>query len=203
MWEDEIDYYEKLFEKDSKYKKRIARGASARASRKKGFKGGMKTPTDFMTKKQIREMSGEVKVSNIYDKYKDVSNLPDSKILIAMRKDPNKKEELKLMLTAAKSCNSTSAIRKATGISSGTLYNIYDLVGIEYNKGAITNLTKNKIQTKSVQQAVSEEIKPKNSFTIHIDGIYSKQDIEDRILSLTSLMLDTSNYKFELTLKEL
>lgn len=203
MWEDEINYYEKLFEKDSKYKKRIARGASARASRKKGFKGGMKTPTDFMTKKQIREMSGEVKVSNIYDKYKDVSNLPDSKTLRAMSKDPNKKEELKLMLTAAKSCNSTLAIRKATGMSSGTLYKIYDLVGIEYNKGAITNLTKNKIKTKPVQQAVSEEIKPKNSFTIHMDGIYSKQDIEDRILSLTSLMLDTSNYKFELTLKEL
>ena len=38
MWEDEIDYYEKLFEKDSKYKKRIARGALARASRKKVIK---------------------------------------------------------------------------------------------------------------------------------------------------------------------
>ena len=71
MWEEEINYYEKMFEKDSREKKRIARGASARASRKKGFKGGVKTPSDFMTKKQIREMSGKVKVSNIYDKYKN------------------------------------------------------------------------------------------------------------------------------------
>ena len=51
MWEEEINYYEKLFEKDSREKKRIARGASARASRKKGFKGGVRTPSDFMTKK--------------------------------------------------------------------------------------------------------------------------------------------------------
>ena len=202
MWEEEINYYEKMFEKDSREKKRIARGASARASRKKGFKGGVKTPSDFMTKKQIREMSGKVKVSNIYDKYKNLENLPDKQTMLQMSKNPDTIEELRMILETAKTVHTTHAIAKYMKMSSGTLYCIYDRVGVAYNKS--NKVTKQKVVPELKEEEVTPiEVKPINQFTINMKGTYSKEDIENRILALTNLMLDDRTYEFEMILKEI
>ena len=202
MWEEEINYYEKMFEKDSREKKRIARGASARASRKKGFKGGVKTPSDFMTKKQIREMSGKVKVSNIYDKYKNLENLPDKQTMLQMSKNPDTIEELRMILETAKTVHTTHAIAKYMKMSSGTLYCIYERVGVAYNKSK--RVTKQKVVPELKEKEVTPiEVKPINQFTINMKGTYSKEDIENRILALTNLMLDDSTYEFEMILKEI
>lgn len=196
MWEEEINYYEKMFEKDSREKKRIARGASARASRKKGFKGGVRTPSDFMTKKQIREMSGKVKVSNIYDKYKNLENLPDKQTMLQMSKNPDTIEELRMILETAKTVHSSHTIAKYIKMSSGTLYCVYDRVGVAYNKS-------NRVTKQKEEEVTPIEVKPINQFTINIKGTYSKEDIENRILALTNLMLDDSTYEFEMILKEI
>lgn len=202
MWEEEINYYEKLFEKDSREKKRIARGASARASRKKGFKGGVRTPSDFMTKKQIREMSGKVKVSNIYDKYKNLENLPNKQTMLQMSKNPDTIEELRMILETAKTVHTTHAIAKYMKMSSGTLYCIYERVGVAYNKS--NRVTKQKVVSELKEEEVTPiEVKPINQFTINMKGTYSKEDIENRILALTNLMLDNSTYEFEMILKEI
>lgn len=202
MWEEEINYYEKMFEKDSREKKRIARGASARASRKKGFKGGVRTPSDFMTKKQIREMSGKVKVSNIYDKYKNLENLPNKQTMLQMSKNPDTIEELRMILETAKTVHTTHAIAKYMKMSSGTLYCIYERVGVAYNKS--NKVTKQKVVPELKEEEVTPiEVKPINQFTINMKGTYSKEDIENRILALTNLMLDDSTYEFEMILKEI
>ena len=207
MWEEEINYYEKMFEKDSREKKRIARGASARASRKKGFKGGVRTPSDFMTKKQIREMSGKVKVSNIYDKYKNLENLPDKQTMLQMSKNPDTIEELRMILETAKTVHSSHTIAKHIKMSSGTLYCIYERVGVAYNKSKRTKsnkVTKQKVVPELKEEEVTPiEVKPINQFTINMKGTYSKEDIENRILALTNLMLDDSTYEFEMILKEI
>ena len=202
MWEEEINYYEKMFEKDSREKKRIARGASAKASRKKGFKGGVKTPSDFMTKKQIREMSGKVKVSNIYDKYKNLENLPDKQTMLQMSKNPDTIEELRMILETAKTVHSSHTIAKHIKMSSGTLYCVYERVGVAYNKS--NKVTKQKVVPELKEEEVTPiEVKPINQFTINMKGTYSKEDIENRILALTNLMLDDSTYEFEMILKEI
>lgn len=207
MWEEEINYYEKMFEKDSREKKRIARGASARASRKKGFKGGVRTPSDFMTKKQIREMSGKVKVSNIYDKYKNLENLPDKQTMLQMSKNPDTIEELRMILETAKTVHTSHTIAKHIKMSSGTLYCIYERVGVAYNKSKRTKsnkVTKQKVVPELKEEEVTPiEVKPINQFTINMKGTYSKEDIENRILALTNLMLDDSTYEFEMILKEI
>ena len=202
MWEEEINYYEKMFEKDSREKKRIARGASARASKKKGFKGGVRTPSDFMTKKQIREMSGKVKVSNIYDKYKNLENLPDKQTMLQMSKNPDTIEELRMILETAKTVHSSHNIAKYIKMSSGTLYCIYDRVGVAYNKS--NRVTKQKVVPElKEEEVIPIEVKPINQFTINMKGTYSKEDIENRILALTNLMLDDRTYEFEMILKEI
>ena len=207
MWEEEINYYEKMFEKDSREKKRIARGASARASRKKGFKGGVRTPSDFMTKKQIREMSGKVKVSSIYDKYKNLENLPDKQTMLQMSKNPDTTEELRMILETAKTVHTSHTIAKYIKMSPGTLYCVYERVGVAYNKSKRTKsnrVTKQKVVPKLKEEEVTPiEVKPINQFTINMKGTYSKEDIENRILALTNLMLDDSTYEFEMILKEI
>lgn len=54
------EYIEKIFLKDIREKNKTKRGAFCRASRKKGFRGAMKTPYDFMTGKQRKMLNGEV-----------------------------------------------------------------------------------------------------------------------------------------------
>ena len=162
----------------------------------------MRTPSDFMTKKQIREMSGKVKVSNIYDKYKNLENLPDKQTMLQMSKNPDTIEELRMILETAKTVHSSHNIAKYIKMSSGTLYCIYDRVGVAYNKS--NRVTKQKVVPKLKEEEVTPiEVKPINQFTINIKGTYSKEDIENRILALTNLMLDDSTYEFEMILKEI
>jgi hypothetical protein len=61
---------EKLFNEDVREKKKLARNAAARASRRKGFKGSVRTPYDFMSRKERREYAGNSPVItyNLYDK---------------------------------------------------------------------------------------------------------------------------------------
>ena len=75
---------EKLFNEDVREKKKLARNAAARASRSKGFKGGVRTPYDFMSPKERREYAGNSPVItyNLYDKggNKEVLNMtPDER----------------------------------------------------------------------------------------------------------------------------
>lgn len=79
------DDVEKLFSEDVMEKKKLARNAAARASRSKGFKGGVRTPYDFMSPKERREYAGNSPVItyNLYDKEggnKEVLNMtPDER----------------------------------------------------------------------------------------------------------------------------
>jgi hypothetical protein len=85
--------YEKLFNDEIKEKKTIARGSKYRASRKKGFKGSMKTAIDFLKgkEKKIYMGNGDVKLSNLFDniKWEDFMNADKDKrrnILLYMHK---------------------------------------------------------------------------------------------------------------------
>ena len=67
---------ERMFQRDIREKKQTGRGIHNRASRKGLIKGGVKTQSDFMTKKQVKELNGEVKVYKMYETIKEVKDLP-------------------------------------------------------------------------------------------------------------------------------
>ena len=118
-----------------------------------------------------------------------------------MSKNPDTIEELRMILETAKTVHSSHTIAKHIKMSSGTLYCIYERVGVAYNK---SKRTKQKVVPKLKEEEVTPiEVKPINQFTINMKGTYSKEDIENRILALTNLMLDDSNYEFEMILKEI
>ena len=140
-------------------------------------------------------------MNNIYDKYKNLENLPDKQTMLQMSKNPDTIEELRMILETAKTVHATHAIAKYMKMSSGTLYCIYERVGVAYNK---SKSTKQKVVPKLKEEEVTPiEVKPINQFTINMKGTYSKEDIENRILALTNLMLDDSTYEFEMILKEI
>ena len=122
--------------------------------------------------------------------------------MLQMSKNPDTIEELRMILETAKTVHTSHTIAKHIKMSSGTLYCIYDRVGIAYNKS--NRVTKQKVVPKLKEEEVTPiEVKPINQFTINMKGTYSKEDIENRILALTNLMLDDSTYEFEMILKEI
>lgn len=74
----------KLFNQDIKEKKKLGRGIFSRASRKKGFKGGVRTAYDFMSNEERKSLNSEVKVYKMYisyDEFKELSKNEKVKIL--------------------------------------------------------------------------------------------------------------------------
>lgn len=230
--------YEQEFYNDVRDKKRTATGVYHRASRR-GYVGAVKTQSDFLTAKEKKKLNGIVKVYNMYDKYSDVNNLPKKREFMQMSKE--NPTELKKILEVARKHNNTAAIFKAVGISNGTLYNVYDKVGIAYNKGRrcknteIKNEAVNKdnisLQESSVsstdnidlnsneikilkerldliENGVSSLVKEKSicenkEFSLSINIESDRQHIEDRIIALSSILLDNVKYKFTLNIEEI
>lgn len=120
----------RIFREDSRDKKRTAVGIHNRASRRGYIRGGIRTQSDFLTAKQKRLLSGEVRTYSMYDKYKDLKNCKLDEIL---SKDDN---EIKAILTMIKANNSSSKVQKAFGISSGKLYGYYTKYEVPIEKRA-------------------------------------------------------------------
>lgn len=119
---------ERIFKKDSREKKRIAIAVHNRASRLGYIRGGIKMPSDFLTNKQIRELSGEVKSYNMYENYKNLANCNLDEIL---SKD---KKEIKAILTIIKKSNNVKDIGTRFNVSQGKLYKLFATYGVEFNK---------------------------------------------------------------------
>lgn len=65
--------YEKLFNQESREKKKVGRGVFNRASRLGYVRGGVKTPYDYMSKEERQKLNGEVR---ILKKYNSISDVP-------------------------------------------------------------------------------------------------------------------------------
>jgi hypothetical protein len=78
---------EKVFNEDVREKKISGRGIHNRALRKKGFRGGVRFPSDSLKPSQIKKLSGEVRIYNMYDKvppYSEFKSMADEERVVAM-----------------------------------------------------------------------------------------------------------------------
>lgn len=114
----------RIFLDDSRDKKRTAIGIHKRASRRGYIRGGIRTQSDFMTAKQRRSLSGEVKVYSMYDVY---ANLENCNLQDILAKDP---KEITKILDVIKANNSASKVCKRFSISSSKLYSYYREYGV-------------------------------------------------------------------------
>lgn len=67
---------ERMFQLEVRDKKRTASGVYHRASRRGYIRGGVKTPSDYLSKREKNKLNGEVKVYNMFEKYTVIENVP-------------------------------------------------------------------------------------------------------------------------------
>lgn len=230
---------ERIFYDDVRDKKRTGYGASKRASRKGYIRGGVKTQYDFLSTKERKKLNGEVRVMNVYDKYKELENLPKYPELKKMIKSGNE-GEVKKILSVAKENNTSNAIKSAIGCSSGSLYGLYRDSGVPFESKSKNGIRKGKVKDDAtevkneiaatsdvenkedilekintlldvlekinnlldVTQKEKSKDEVKNGFNISIRGEYSKKEIEERLLNLTGMLIEDSNYEISILISE-
>lgn len=144
--------FEKIFYQDVRNKKRTASGIHHRASRRGYIKGGVKTQSDFMTKKEKEKLNGEVKVYNMYDKYNVITNVPSLNEIERM--DINDRVNLYRFL---KNRYSNVVLQKHWGISAGSLYNkVYEKYNL-YTPRTVNSKVKNGIYNNDITNVPSLE----------------------------------------------
>ena len=117
---------ERMFQLEVRDKKRTASGVYHRASRRGYIRGGVKTPSDYLSKREKNKLNGKVKVYNMFEKYSVLENVPQITEIEKMSK--NEKISLYKFL---KREYSNSTLQKHWNISSGTLYSkIYTKYGL-------------------------------------------------------------------------
>lgn len=115
---------ERIFITDVIEKKKSGRGIFNRASRKGYIKGGVKTPSDFLTRKEIKKLNGEVVISNMYSEYDKIENCNLNEIL------SKSENEIKGILSYIKNNHTGNKISKQFGVSIGKLYSVYEKYGV-------------------------------------------------------------------------
>lgn len=166
----------RIFLEDSREKKRTAVGIHARASRLGFIRGGIKTPSDFLTAKEKRALNGEVKISNMYDEYKDIENVNITLDDLLTKSNA----ELKTIFTIIKENNSCTKVCKKLKLSNGKLYGLYEKYGAYVRKEKF--LKPEKIQIKGLIS--------KNEFqlmSIEKRGEYLIETMEQQNVSLKQL----------------
>lgn len=141
---------ERMFQIEVRDKKRTASGVYHRASRRGYIRGGMKTPSDYLSKREKNKLNGEVKVYNMFEKYSVLENVPQINEIEKMSK--NEKISLYKFL---KREYSNSVLQQHWNISSGTLYSkIYKKYGL-YEPRRSTNMPKVNGLYKSIAEVPS------------------------------------------------
>lgn len=168
---------EKIFYQDSYGKKKVARGIHSRASRK-GYIKHFRMPSDYLTRKEKRNLNGKVKVYNMYDYLKDPKKVPNARQIKEMSP-----EEGKGVLTFLRNNYTNAKLQKMLVISSGGLYSLYDKFGIPYEKRNYVrkNISGREV-TKKDYDVVQQELTVSND-TENKES-YKNNNINDEILNI-------------------
>lgn len=147
-WKD--NNVEFILKQDSREKKRAGIGVYKRASRLGYCRGGVRTQSDFLSKKEKDKLNGEVVVYSMYSDLKNVPNLSELKELII--KDPAK---AKIILEETKKNFTQNKLREHWGVSAGWLYFNYDKLDVKYEKKSKKSKAKKEPKVKKELQRAS------------------------------------------------
>ena len=205
-----MNTYERMFQDEIREKKTIGRGVFSR--RGKGVKHtlrGIKTPYDYLTTKQKRELNSEVRSFNMYEK------------IISQEEFFEKDQETqKILLTKWRDLYDNKTIMSEMGLRGNASF--YDLIKelnipAKQRRSSPTNKRKTKTAVAKIEQPQKEEILSPQSTQIQqtpiqliIDGLHLEYngifDASQLIKIFTKLQLlvddELSNYHLRLTLTE-
>ena len=227
-----MDNIEKIFREDLIEKKRIALGASHRASSKRGFKGPIKFQVDLLKGNKRKEYikGSEIKMSNLYDKLENVPSLEEIEKM--------GEEKARNILITLRTKHKTSDLAKHWGVKAWVItqklvkkYNLPKLRSNEkqsryYNKkmivtnpSSIKKTNNNELEKQKMEltnfshmikngiTAILEKVdntkENSNGLFLKISGEYSGEELSSRLLSLTELAEKSLFYELNITIKEL
>lgn len=201
---------EKIFNSDSKYKKRIGANISKRASRRGYCRGGVKTPSDFLTNKQRKMLSGEVKVME--NLFKDIKNVPSIK---EMYEKKQRGVNMEVLYNNIKEFHTNAELQEHWKVSSGSLYKFLDLWGVPYTKKTRyakrtkpTHATSKEL--KELKESLEEKVLPFeetpvveiiDKFKIDVIKTLKGKDSLD-ISNIFSILNEEKIYKINITIEE-
>lgn len=201
-------YYE-----DIRSKKRTATGAYHKAS---------KRHSKFVHKSL--KYKSEMRVYNMYSKYDDVSNCPSLNELV----QNTNREEVKNILTYLKSKHTNKVLCAHFKCSSGKLYSTFDKFEVKTSKKIKKTYPKSK-KIEKVDQILKPEIKQesnnvdmnaileklrgfikeensminnKKTFNISINGVYDKEALGNKLLSITEVFDIAEKYQVSISISE-
>lgn len=215
---------EKIFQDDIRQKKVTGYGIHHRASRKKGFKGGVHFPVDLMTSKEKREYTKPGEVNKF-----PMQNLGIDYVKTIAEIHAMEPEAAREYLISVKGLYTCKELRRHWNLKSD--YYLYSKIYKKYNVpldrqksqqthanareiakqviseassqvGAAGSEQKVLTEGTSVQQVKETIAEVFNTMTISISGMFEGQDAAERIQKLASLMQSGKQYKVTLSITE-
>jgi len=188
--------YEWEFMQDSRDKKRTARGASARASRRRGLKGAVKTPVDYLKGKERKAYMSENTITSIisYVEFKALDLSQRGRVLARLLQKYTKAQ-----------------LRLEWGVSSavlsGIIYRLKKICPELVDVAAVTRYAAPAmVTTISSEPCCSVEggvPAAKVIFSMALNGEFSGSDLPNRLLNISGLLDAGKMYHVTFTLEEL
>ena len=191
------DELAKLLAIDAREKKKAGRGVFHRATRTGALRGGMKTASSFITKSEIKKLSGEVVIYNMYDNmtWKELVNMSETR----------QKEVLTKLIEAGLS---RQDIADKYGVTKSAVQNKTYRLGIKSRTTSTDDADKvvsweKSEETKTTLPALPEaRYVPANMFSVMFNGLHSCEDIQDKLNAISLILKDNKKYTISLSISE-
>lgn len=188
---------ERIWAEDIREKKKAAKGVIHRASRNKGFKGGVRTPVDYMSTEEKRAYTAPSEVTTYYI---EGSTEEVSKGTVITREtfDNLTAEQKRKVIDDLRDEGMTQyKIAEQLGYQISAYYRMLRSIGY---KLASTRPVKTTIPDTAAIETPTPVIESK--FNIALSGVFDGKDLGDRILGLVSILSHNMHYKVELIITE-
>jgi hypothetical protein len=176
---------ERLFYSDVREKKIAGYGASHKASTRKGFRGAVRTPYDFMSRSEKAKLNGEV-VS--YSMYEQVLKIDEFKALTPEQRT----NALKVWIES----HARVDLAKELGITVTTLDYHLAKAGLK----EFTPSRKPKVEAPVVKH--EEPAIKESGFKISLEGIFDSAEAVKRLESVGMVLAENGRYVIRLSVVE-
>lgn len=218
---------ESMLVRDCIEKKKAGRGVYSRASRSRGFRGGVLFPSDLLSAKEKREYKKATK-AEVYNMYDDIKNIPSLKELEEMPHDTARK-----IIETARSKHMVKDLSEHWGIGRTSVYSkVFSPYGVKtkqyktskQDSRNVSTYDTSKSEGRPVITEVSDEAsKPKSGksdkvsnkdskrgtpyksagLNLEYDAIDTGENSASRITDLVLVLEEDINYHVNLSITQL
>jgi hypothetical protein len=204
-----MDNIERLFEQETKEKKKISHGIHHRASRTGRLKGGMRTPVDYLKGEAKKEYMGNSKVKR-YILLDNGQMIPieEETYIMSIRTYQEFKAldaDGKRLFLLSQEGKTAGVIAEELGASKNTIYNWFNRLSIERTPASMCRTKPSRRESISMEDttktpADKKTKKPRVTYTI--SGEFSGAELSERLEAFVLGIRKESKYIVEISINE-